>query len=166
MPTQGFTNALTKYSYDPLYQLKKAEYPNVSPFNAEVDQWTYDAIGNRLTSQVNASIQNYTYEKIAPNPKNGQKLLGDGVNSYAYDFNGSQTSRTGGASYGFVNDLDNRLASITGAESATYTYDYQGRRTSKTVSGVTTKYLYDGLNLVSETTAGATHEVRVRPLNR
>ena len=156
VPSQGFTNAQTKYSYDPLYQLKKAEYPNVAPFNAEVDQWTYDAIGNRLTSQVNASIQTYTYEKITPNPKNAQKLLGDGVNTYAYDFNGSQTSRTGGASYGFVNDLDNRLSSISGAESATYTYDYQGRRTSKTVSGVTTKYLYDGLNLVSETTGGAT----------
>ncbi len=141
---------------DTVYQLKKAEYPNVAPFNAEVDQWTYDAIGNRLTSQVNASILNYSYEKISPNPKNAQKLLGDGLNSYAYDFNGSQTSRTGGASYGFVNDLDNRLASITGAESATYTYDYQGRRSSKTVSGVTTKYLYDGLNLVSETTSGAT----------
>jgi RHS repeat-associated protein len=156
VPTQGFANALTKYSYDPLYQLQKAEYPNVAPFNAEVDQWTYDAIGNRLTSQVNASILNYSYEKISPNPKNAQKLLGDGVNAYAYDFNGSQTSRTGGASYGFVNDLDNRLASISGAESATYTYDYQGRRSSKTVSGVTTKYLYDGLNLVSESTSGAT----------
>ncbi len=166
VPAQGFTNALTKYSYDPLYQLTKAAYPNVSPFNAEVDQWTYDAIGNRLTSQVNAAIQTYTYETIGSNPKNGQKLLGDGVNAYTYDFNGSQTSRTGGASYGFVNDLDNRLSSISGAESAAYTYDYQGRRTSKTVSGVTTKYLYDGLNLVSETTIWGHDEVRVRSLNR
>ena len=102
VPSQGFTNALTKYSYDPLYQLTKAEYPNVAPFNGEVDQWTYDAIGNRLTNQVNASIQTYTYEKIGVNPKNAQKLLGDGTNTYTYDFNGSQTSRLGPASYGFL----------------------------------------------------------------
>ncbi|HQQ78068.1 MAG TPA: RHS repeat-associated core domain-containing protein, partial [Thermoanaerobaculia bacterium] len=153
VPSQGFNGAQTKYSYDPLYQLKKAEYPAAAPFNSEVHQWTYDAIGNRLTNQVNAAIQTYTYEKIGANPKNAQKLLGDGVNTYAYDFNGSQTSRTG---FGFVNDPDNRLASINGGTTAMYTYDYQGRRTSKTVAGVTTKYLYDRLNLLSETTAGAT----------
>jgi RHS repeat-associated protein len=158
VPSQGFTNALTKYSYDPLYQLNKSEYPNVAPFNGEVDQWTYDAIGNRLTNQVNTSIQTYTYEKIGVNPKNAQKLLGDGTNTYTYDFNGSQTSRLGPSNYGFVNDPDNRLASINGSETASYTYDYQGRRTSKTVSGVTTKYLYDGLNLVTESTAGATKQ--------
>jgi len=31
---------------------------------------------------------------------------------------------------------------------ASYAYDYQGRRTGKSVSGSTTTYLYDGLNLV------------------
>ncbi|MBK9064709.1 MAG: hypothetical protein IPL89_16190, partial [Acidobacteria bacterium] len=128
-------------------------YPNVAPFNNEVHQWTYDAIGNRLTNQIDATIQTYTYEKIGANPKNAQKLMNDGTNAYAYDFNGSQVSRTG---FGFGSDADNRLAAITGNETASYTYDYQGRRTSKTVAGVTTKYLYDGLNLVSETTAGAT----------
>ena len=30
VPSQGFTNALTKYSYDPLYQLRKAQYPSVA----------------------------------------------------------------------------------------------------------------------------------------
>jgi RHS repeat-associated protein len=156
VPSQGFTNALTKYSYDPLYQLTKAAYPNVAPFNGEVDQWTYDAIGNRLTNQVNASIQNYVYETIGTNPKNAQKLLSDGVNTYTYDFNGSQTSRSGPNNYGFGYDPDNRLASINGNDTDSYTYDYQGRRTSKTVAGLTTQYLYDGLNLVSETTNGAT----------
>ena len=160
VPSQGFTNALTKYSYDPLYQLKKAEYPNVAPFNGEIDQWTYDAVGNRLTNQVNASIKTYTYEKIGANPKNAQKLLGDGTNTYTYDFNGSQTSRTG---VGFVNDPDNRLASINGAEVDSYTYDYQGRRTGKTVGGVTTKYLYDGLNLIRESTSGTNTDYAFGP---
>ncbi len=74
VPNQGFTNAQTKYSYDPLYQLVKAQYPAAPPFNGEVDQWTYDAIGNRLTNQVNAAIQSYTYFKNGANPLDGQEL--------------------------------------------------------------------------------------------
>jgi RHS repeat-associated protein len=151
VPSQGFSGAQTKYSYDDLYQLVKAQYPNVAPFSGEVHQWSYDAIGNRLTNQINATIQSYTYEKIGSNPKNAQKLLSDGSNSYAYDFNGSQTSRTG---FGFIYDPDNRLSSINGGTTASYTYDYQGRRSSKTVAGVTTTFLYDGLNLIRETTSG------------
>ncbi len=33
---------------------------------------------------------------------------------------------------------------------ASYSYDYQGRRISKTVSGVTTKYCYDGMQVIDE----------------
>ena len=42
------------------------------------------------------------------------------------------------------------MISISGGIAATYIYDYQGRRSSKTVSGATMSYLYDGLNLVRE----------------
>jgi RHS repeat-associated protein len=45
------------------------------------------------------------------------------------------------------------LSGIGGTATASYGYDYQGRRSSKTVSGSTTGYLYDGLNLVSESGA-------------
>jgi RHS repeat-associated protein len=156
VPSQGLSNAQTRYSYDPLYQLKKAEYPAAPPFNADVHQWTYDDIGNRLTNQVNAATQTYGYEHIASNPKNGQKLLNDGVNAYTYDFNGNQVARAGDpGSFAFGYDPDNRLTSITGSEFATYTYDYQGRRTSKVAVGGATTYLYDGLNLVRESVATA-----------
>ncbi|MDQ5871315.1 MAG: RHS repeat-associated core domain-containing protein, partial [Acidobacteriota bacterium] len=47
-------------------------------------------------------------------------------------------------------DSGNRMAGITGPVTASYGYDYQGRRRVKTVGGVTTKYLYDGLNLIGE----------------
>ena len=42
------------------------------------------------------------------------------------------------------------MISISGGIAATYIYYYQSRRSSKTVSGATTSYLYDGLNLVRE----------------
>jgi len=153
LPHQGLVNALMKFGYDPQYQLSRAEYPSPAPFNGEIHSWSYDAIGNRLTNTVNATTQTYAYLKNGQNPLNGQKLTNDGTNAYTYDFNGNTLSRTG---YGFTYDAENRLTSITGNETASYTYDYQGRRTSKTVAGVTTTYIYDGLNLIAETAAGQT----------
>jgi RHS repeat-associated protein len=149
VPSQGLSNHLFKYEYDGAYQLNRVTYPNVAPFNGEVDSWTYDAIGNRLTSTVNGSTQNYMYQKIGSNPLNWQRLTSDGTNAYTYDANGSAVSRTG---YTFGWDSDNRLTSITGGVTASYVYDYQGRRSSKTV-GAATGYLYDGFNLTRE--AGA-----------
>ena len=151
---QGLTAAQSKYSYDPLYQLVKAEYPAGGPFSGEVHEWTYDALGNRISSKVNGAGPSYTYKKNGANPLNGQQLSSDGVNGYTYDANGSQTAKTGSASYAFGYDVDNRLTSISGSETAIYSYDYQGRRTSKTEAGVTTTYLYDGLNPIAETVSG------------
>ena len=157
LPAQGLTAALATYRYDSLYQLGRTDYPVPPPFNAEVHQWTYDAIGNRLTNTVGGSTLAYSYLHNGSNPLNGQRLQNDGVNAYGYDAAGNATSRQGsGGNYTFGLNPENRLASISGAETATYTYDYQGRRTSKTAGGVTTTYLYDGLNLVGETAGGTT----------
>jgi len=149
VPSQGLNNHLTKYEYDPAYQLTKATYPNVTPFNGEIDSWTYDAIGNRLTNTVNAVTQTYTYQKITGNPNNWQRLTSDSVNSYTYDGNGNTATKTG---YTFGWDAENRIASISGGVTASYKYDYQGRRSSKTV-GATSTYLYRNLDLVQETGA-------------
>ncbi len=157
LAAQGLSGALTRYGYDPLYQLTRVEYPAGAPFGSEVRTWTYDGIGNRATQGIGANVQTYTYLKAAGNPLNGQRLVGDGVDTYGYDPAGNLATRQGPAGgFTFGYDPENRLASITGPQAATYTYDYQGRRTSKTVAGVTTTYLYDGLNLLSETTNGQT----------
>ena len=157
LPAQGLANAVTRYGYDPLYQLTRAEYPAGAPFNSEVHTWGYDSIGNRLTKGLGANVQTYTYLKSPGTPFNGQRLEGDGVDAMTYDAAGNLGTRQGPAgNFIFGYDPENRLKTITGAETATYTYDYQGRRTSKTVGGVTTTYLYDGLNLVAETTGGQT----------
>jgi RHS repeat-associated protein len=157
VPAQSLSAAATEYSYDAAYQLTRTEYPAAPPFNGEAHMWTYDAIGNRMTSAVNGTTTtSYTYQKIGTNPNNWQRLLSAGSTSYTYDGNGN-TSAEGTNSYAW--DAENRLTSISGAVNATYTYDYQGRRTSKTVGGVTTTYLYDGLNLIAETTSTTTHSV-------
>jgi RHS repeat-associated protein len=164
VPPQGLNNALSKYYYDPLYQLTRTDYPSGAPFNGEVHQWTYDAIGNRLTNTVNSTTQTYAYFKNGANPLNGQRLSSDGVNAYTWDANGSDLTRNGApGNFTFGYDVDNRQASISGATTASYTYDYQGRRAGKTVSGVTSTYLYDGLNLVRETVGGTPAEYAFGP---
>jgi RHS repeat-associated protein len=151
VPAQGFSNHLTTYEYDPLYQLVKATYPNVAPFNGEVDSWTYDAIGNRLTNTVNGTAQAYNYQKITGNPNNWQRLLSDGANNYSYDLDGNAASRSGaGGTFNFTWSDQDRLITITGGVAAAYNYDWQGRRHIKQVAGTTTSHLYNGLNLIQE----------------
>ena len=129
--------------------MTQANYPAPAPYNGEVHAWTYDALGNRLTNTVNGVPQTYTYFKNGSNPLNGQRLSSDSVNTYTYNPNGNSLTRNGsGGNFTFGWDYDDRMTSISGAATASYTYDYQGRRTSKTVSGSTTTYLYDGLNLI------------------
>jgi len=67
-----------------------------------------------------------------------------------------------------------QLTSVTGAPAGpiSYKYDAMGKRVAKTVNGVTTKYLYDGNNLVAEidgsnnVTAWYVHAGLDRPLAR
>ena len=157
LPAQALSGALAKYQYDGLYELKKAEYPAAAPFNGAVESWTYDAIGNRLTATTGTTTRSYGYYRNGANPQNGQRLQSDGDATWGYDAAGNATSRQGSdGSFAFAYDPENRMNGISGATSASYTYDYQGRRTSRTVNGVTTTWLYDGLNLVAETTNGQT----------
>jgi YD repeat-containing protein len=127
---------LTKYYYDPLYQLNRVDYPNVSPFNNEVDSWTYDDIGNRLTSTVNGTTTNYTYYKNSSNPLNNQRLQSDGVNTFTYNGFG-QTVSAGTYPY-YWYDTSGQAQKIY---IAPYYYDYLGRRQFG---------IYDGQNLIAE----------------
>ena len=149
VPSQGLSNHLFKYEYEAAYELNKVTYPNVAPLNGEVDSWTYDSIGNRLTNTVNGSSQNYVYIKIGANPKNWQRLTSDGLNSYTYDANGNTATKTG-LTFGW--NYDDRLTTISGSTTAAYMTDYRGRRSGKTV-GSTTSYSYDDLNTIRESGA-------------
>jgi len=147
VPSQGLNNHLFKYEYDALYELNKVTYPNVAPLSGEVDSWTYDAIGNRVSSTVNGATQSYSYQKVGANPNNWQRMLSDGVNGYTYDGNGDMAT-AGGLTLTW--DQQDHLASLSGSVTAAYGYDYHGRRRSKTTGGISYGYLYDGLNMIQE----------------
>lgn len=151
VPAQSFNNGLFRYYYDGNYQLNRVDYPNVAPFNSEIDSWTYDAIGNRISQTVNGNTVNYTYYKNGANPNNGQRLQSDGTYSYVYDANGNLFTKTGAeGTYTFTWDGDNRLRGISGAGlTSTYSYDSFGRRITSNVNGANTSFLNEGENLIS-----------------
>jgi RHS repeat-associated protein len=64
-------------------------------------------------------------------------------NSYSYDANGNQTSRTlAGTVYTFTFDRENRLTAVSGGTvSASFVYDADGNRIKGTIGGVTTVYI-------------------------
>lgn len=92
-----------------------------------------------------------------------------GTINYAYDAAGRRVGRVSSidqtgtpASIGstsdsrtFAWDARNQLISIGGGATGNFTYDAFGRRTGKTVAGISTNFLYDGLNLAREL-SGAT----------
>jgi RHS repeat-associated protein len=151
VPAQGFAAATTKYYYDRNYRLVRTDYPAATPFSGEVDLWTYDGLGNRLSSTVNGETVPLTYQKVGANVLPWQRLLSDGTNNYSYDPNGSVAAYSGpDASYSFTWDYEHRMSGIAGSTTASYSYDYQGRRIAKNGSVVpTTVYVYDSLNLVA-----------------
>jgi RHS repeat-associated protein len=97
--------------------------------------YAYNAIGNITSYAGNA----YSYN--AGKPHAVSAAYG---NSYGYDANGNQTTRTvSGVTYMLVFDYENRLTEVKqGTTSlATFLYDADGNRVKGTVSGVTTVYI-------------------------
>jgi RHS repeat-associated protein len=124
----------TTYTYDAVYKLAReaiSSDPNASR-NGAID-YTYDPVGNRLSrisSLAGVISATSTYD------------ANDRVTSDAYDANGN-TRTSGGRSYAY--DFENRVRSADNG-AVRITYDGDGNLASKTVGGVTTRYLIDNLN--------------------
>ncbi len=87
---------------------------------------TYD-LANRLTNWSGTALSH---------DANGN-MLGDGSNSYAWN-------------------ARNQLAALSGANLGVFMYDGLGRRAAKSINGVTTQFLHDGLNPVQELSSTGT----------
>lgn len=95
------------------------------------------ATGN-LTKYAGSS---YTYGATNDKPHAVRSAFG---NSYGYDGNGNQTSRTiAGVEYTLVYDYENRLSEVRQGETqiAGFLYDADGNRVKGTVGGVSTVYI-------------------------
>lgn len=131
------------FGYDTLDRLTSASHPLLATPQA----FAYDPVGNRTTggSVVNA----------------GNQLTADATHTYQYDDNGNLTRKTLLATGNFTQytyDAENRLTTVedfvagtpTPAFTSTYRYDGLGRRIEKVANGQTTRYVYDGEDILLE----------------
>jgi len=135
--TNDLNGLTSNYTYDALYELAQ-----VTQGASTTESYSYDAVGNRLSS---SGVPNYSY-----NPSN--ELTSNSSGSYAYDANGNTLTDASGKSYTW--DFENRLVQAivpgSGGGTTTFKYDPFGRRIQKSGPLGTTNYLYDGSNSMEE----------------
>ena len=137
------TGRKVNYSYDKTYKLTN-ESINDPVSGSRMFNYTYDAVGNRLTKTDNGVVTTYTYDA-------NNRLLTEGSTTYIYDNNGNTLAKSSAIEnviYGY--DFQNHLvrANITNSASESsfvdYVYDANGIRVQKTENEANvTKYIVD-----------------------
>jgi RHS repeat-associated protein len=146
------------YAYDAANRLVDISFTSGQSTIGELT-YTYDAAGNRTAmggswarAGLPPTLTNASYDSANRNVSWG------GV-SLTYDLNGNLTS-DGTNTYTW--NARNQLVALSGTTSASFQYDGVHRRRSKTVGASTTRFLYDGANLVQEL-SGATPTANLVP---
>ncbi|MFA7060096.1 MAG: RHS repeat-associated core domain-containing protein [Pedobacter sp.] len=127
----------TNYTYDKLNRLT-----NATCSDGAYETYTYDSSGNRLTKTTQSGTLTYDYDQDNRLIKIGSAT---GNTALFYDRSGNLTKKISSSktiTYGY--DYENRLISYAdGTNTITFGYDGDGNRVSKTVFGVTQKYIND-----------------------
>jgi RHS repeat-associated protein len=133
--TNHLNGITSNYAYDALYELTQ-----VTQGAGTTESYSYDAVGNRLSS---SGVPSYSYNS-------SNELTSNSLGGYAYDANGNTLSDPSGKQYTW--DFENRLVSVTvpGSGTTTFKYDFLDRRSQKSGPLGTTNYLYDIDNLLLE----------------
>ncbi len=138
------TGAIKNYSYDVLHRLIEERVTDLAANPLFENDFTYDAVGNRLTRNSSTAgggsvTTNYAYNAA------DQLVTEDGV-AYTYDLNGNLDTKTdaGGVTL-YTYDADNRLTRIVEPSGAAtnYRYDADGNRVEKQDAAGTLRYLVD-----------------------
>jgi RHS repeat-associated protein len=154
-----------QYGYDRLYRLTGESV--AGPAVAYTASFSYDSVGNRQTqvrTGTAAVANSYSYDAR-------DRMLSDGLASYAYDADGNLVSKSGEATYAW--DFENRLVRVQKADGTLvqHVYDADGNRvrTTTTLPGqppVAVDYLVDTSGslsqVVAESVAGALTAYYVR----
>ncbi|MFZ0819220.1 MAG: RHS repeat-associated core domain-containing protein [Candidatus Acidiferrales bacterium] len=138
--TDQLAGVTSNYSYDAIYELTQ-----VTQAASQTESYTYDPVGNRLSSLA-ASTSSY-------NASN--ELTSNSNATYTYDNNGNTlTSVTGSNTTTYAWDFENRLTSVTlpgTGGTVSFKYDPLGRRIEKVSPTFTSIFAYDGDNLTETT---------------
>lgn len=137
-------NRTTTYTYDRLNRLT-----NATCSDGTYEIYTYDSSGNRKSRTTPNGTMTYDYDGDNRLIKIGSP---NGNTALFYDRSGNLTRKASAAkiiSYGY--DYENRLVSYAdGTNTVAFAYDGDGNRVSKTVNGITTKYINDTSSPISQ----------------
>ena len=162
----------TAYGFDTANRLLNLKHLNSLNVELEVLNYLYDANGNRI------SMNRPTVTLPLPNPvsntsyNSANQMLSFNDKNITYDNNGNMTSvinTCGTTTYTW--DVRNRLTGINGFKSdcssltASFKYDALNRRIEKTINGVTTQYIHDGVDIIQEKQNGVVTANYIRTLN-
>jgi RHS repeat-associated protein len=141
---------VTEYSYDTSSQLISLTYKKAGNTLGNL-VYEYDSAGRRASiggtfsrTGLPGSLTSASY-----NAANQQTTFGS--QTLTFDLNGNLTS-DGTNSYTW--NARNQLVSMSGGVSASFQYDAASRRRAKTIAGVTTTFLYDGVTVAQEQSSG------------
>ena len=141
--TDYLAGVTSNYTYDKIYELTQ-----VMQGTNTTESYSYDAVGNRLSS---LGVASYSYN-------NSNELTSSSQGGYTYDANGNTLTDASGKSYAW--DFENHLEQVTLPNSGgtvAFLYDPFGRRIQKVYTTganppttTTTNYLYDGDNEIEQ----------------
>ena len=142
--------ASTRYDYDKLSRLTKAEPPpNLqTQLGLPVESYSYDPVHNRSSSAHQPGAWVY-------NADNQLMQWGQGAEqtTLTYTATGHTESETkDNRTRNYAYDAEERLVQVQddGQTTASYQYDPYGRRIKKTVNGATTYFMYNEQGLLAE----------------
>ncbi len=134
------------YAYDDLYRLTDADNPDIPELTDEA--YTYDSVGNRLTSADTTTTWSYNQNN---------ELEAYNNTTCTYDANGNMIKKSVDSTVTtYVYNTEDRLTQVwdgepdTGSLTASYYYDPFGRRLWKDVNGTRTYFMYADEGLVAE----------------
>ena len=146
------------YAYDGLQRLTAAEWKDSGGVSLYAFEYAYDKVGNRTHIVANGLATYYSYNAaneltLEETPDASETIY------YIYDGRGNQTQRQvlGGQTLYFDYNSRNLVSGIWNTD-PTFTpnyfeYNALGQRIKKVDSTGTTRYLWDGLNILLETDA-------------
>lgn len=147
----GITDAVDSgrnvtYTYDALGRLSAASTIGSTNYPAWGLSFVYDRYGNRTAQNVTGGTAPGNQVTVSASTNHIT------TTGYSYDANGNITND--GANT-LTYDAENRMLTSTGSGSGSYSYDGNGLRLSKTSSGATTVYIFDGTDVLAEYASGS-----------
>lgn len=142
----------TTYSYDPVGKIVQLTHGGIEDY-----RFSYNADGEIESATSLSAAYRLSAEKVAGGTDAANRVAQFGEATHSFDEAGQTLNKTDAqGTKTFQWDARGRLtrATLPSGKVIEYTYDALGRRSSRTVDGATTRFIYDGSDVVLDRGAG------------